>query len=99
MFYRKRKIKNVVLDVRSEAHFEAFLVKQGVLFLTVSNVSGVWSAEACISRSPYSTIENNNNLNSLISEFSKLNGHLLTLGDFNYPTINWTPLDTPDNKN
>ena len=42
MFYRKRKIKNVVLDVRSEAHFEAFLVKQGVRFLTVSNVSGVW---------------------------------------------------------
>ena len=57
------------------------------------------SAEACIYRSPYSAIENNNNLNSLISEFSKLNGHLLTLGDFNYPTINWTPLDTPDNKN
>ena len=33
MFYRKWKIKNVVvLDVRSAAHLEAFLIKQGVLF-------------------------------------------------------------------
>ena len=52
----------------------------------------------CISRSPNSTIENNNNLNSLISEFSKLNGHLLILSDFNYPTINWATLGTPHNK-
>ena len=34
MFYRNGKIKNtVVLDVRSAAHIEAFLIKQGVLFL------------------------------------------------------------------
>ena len=57
-FYRKWKIKNaVVLDVRSAAHLEPFLIKQGVLFLHVSNVSGVyrgvrlrshvWYAEAC----------------------------------------------------
>ena len=57
-FYRKWKIKNaVVLDVRSAAHLETFLIKQGVLFLHVSNVSGVyrgvrlrshvWYAEAC----------------------------------------------------
>ena len=33
MFYRKWKIKNVVfLDVRSTTHFEAFWIKQGVLF-------------------------------------------------------------------
>ena len=33
VFYTKRKIKNVVvLDVRSAAHLEAFLIKQGVLF-------------------------------------------------------------------
>ena len=49
-------------------------------------------------RSPNSTIENNINLNSLISEFRKLNGHLLILGDFNYPTINWTTLGAPHNK-
>ena len=52
----------------------------------------------CICRSPNSTIENNNNLNSLISEFSKLNGNLLILGDFSYPTINWATLGTPHNK-
>ena len=33
MFYRKWKIRNVVvLDVRSVAHLEAFLIKQDVLF-------------------------------------------------------------------
>ena len=52
----------------------------------------------CISRSPNSAIENNNNLNSLISEFSKLNGYLVILGDFNYPTINWGTLGTPHNR-
>ena len=52
----------------------------------------------CVYRSPSSTTENNINLNSLISEFSKLNGHLLILGDFNYPTINWATLGTPHNK-
>ena len=49
----------------------------------------------CIYRSPNSKIENNNNLNSLISKFSKLNGHLLILGNINYPTINWAMLVTP----
>ena len=34
VLYRKWKIKNVVvLDVRSAAHLESFLMKQGVLFL------------------------------------------------------------------
>ena len=42
MFYRKWKIKNVVvLDMRSAAHLEPFLIKQGGLFLHVSNVSGM----------------------------------------------------------
>ena len=39
--YRKWKIKNVVLDVRTAAHLEAFWFKQDVLFLHVSNVLGV----------------------------------------------------------
>ena len=55
-----QKVRNknlVVLDVRSATHLEAFLTKQGVPFLHVSNVSGVcrgmhvWShasyAEVC----------------------------------------------------
>ena len=34
MLYRKQNTKNVVvLDVRSAAHLEAFLIKQGVVFL------------------------------------------------------------------
>ena len=42
VFYRKGKIKaTVVLDVQSAAHLEAFWIKQGVLFLHVSNVLGV----------------------------------------------------------
>ena len=33
VFYRKWEVKNnVVLDVRSAAHHEAFLIKQGMLF-------------------------------------------------------------------
>ena len=43
----------------------------------------------CIYRSLNNKIDNNNNLNLLISESSKLNGRLLIVGDFNYPTINW----------
>ena len=46
VFYRKWEVKNnVVLDVRSAAHHEAFLIKQGMLFLHVFNVLGmrVWS--------------------------------------------------------
>ena len=54
VFYRKRKIKNtVVLDVRSAAHLEAFLIKQGMLMC----------AEACACDrtlhmpKPYSTLD------------------------------------------
>ena len=32
VFYSKWKIKNVVLDMRSAAHLETFLIKQGVFF-------------------------------------------------------------------
>ena len=32
-FYSKWKIKNVVLDMRSAARLEIFLIKQGVFFL------------------------------------------------------------------
>ena len=32
MFYRKWKIKNIILDMRSATLLEAFLIKQGVLF-------------------------------------------------------------------
>ena len=39
VFCSKWKIKNVVvLDMWSATHLEAFLIKQGVLFLHVSNV-------------------------------------------------------------
>ena len=31
----------VVLDVQSATHLEAFLIKQGMLFLHISNVLGV----------------------------------------------------------
>ena len=44
------------------------------------------------------TIESNNDLNSFISELSKLNGHLLILGDFDYRNIYWSMLSTPHNK-
>ena len=42
----------------------------------------------CIYKSSDRTIENNNNLTLLISEFLKLNNHLLILGDLIYPTKN-----------
>ena len=38
MFYRKWKIRNIVLDVQSAAHLESYLIKQGMLFLHVSSV-------------------------------------------------------------
>ena len=42
VLYRKWKIKSIViLDVWSATHLEVFWMKQGVLFLHVSNVLGV----------------------------------------------------------
>ena len=52
----------------------------------------------CIYGSSNSRIENYNNLNLLISEFSKLNNYLLIFGNFHYSTINWATLGTPHNK-
>ena len=44
----------------------------------------------CIYRSESGTIENNNNLRVLIREaVSKTYSHILLMGDFNYPDINW----------
>ena len=54
MFCRKWKIKNVVvLDVWSAAHLEAFLIKQDMLFLHISNVLGVWWGECMQSLTLY----------------------------------------------
>ena len=41
VFYRKWNIKSVALDVQSATHLEAFLIKQGMLFLHISNVLGM----------------------------------------------------------
>ena len=44
--YKKWKIKNIVLDVRSAAHLEAFWIKQGVFFYCTSLM--LWAcAETC----------------------------------------------------
>ena len=44
----------------------------------------------CIYRSDNGTEENNNNLRSLIREAaSKTYSHILLMGDFNYPNIDW----------
>ena len=41
VFYRKWNIKSVALDVQSATHLKAFLIKQGMLFLHISNVLGM----------------------------------------------------------
>ena len=44
----------------------------------------------CIYRSPNSTDDNNNNLCKLIRDVQKINSsHLLIMGDFNLPSVNW----------
>ena len=45
----------------------------------------------CIYGSSNSRIENHNNHNSLITKFSKLNGYLLILGDFQLGHVGYTP--------
>ena len=90
LIYTKKCLKAVAVNF-SELDYQEYV------YFKLSKNSGLLHI-LCIYRSPNSTIENNNNLNSLISEFSKLNGHLLILGDFNYPTINWATLGTPHNK-
>ena len=90
LIYTKKCLKAVAVNF-SELDYQEYV------YFKLSKNSGLLHI-LCIYRSPNSTIENNNNLNSLISEFSKLNGHLLILDDFNYPTINWATLGTPHNK-
>ena len=90
LIYTKKCLKAVAVNF-SELDYQEYV------YFKLSKNSGLLHI-LCIYRSPNSTIENNNNLNSLISEFSKLNGHLLILGDFNYPTINRAMLSTPHNK-
>ena len=90
LIYTKKCLKAVAVNF-SELDYQEYV------YFKLSKNSGLLHI-LCIYRSPNSTIENNNNLNSLISEFSKLNGHLLILGDFNSPTINWVTLGTPHNK-
>ena len=46
-------------------------------------------------RSPSSTTENNDNLNKLLDKINEKNfSHVLLLGDFNYPRINWETKST-----
>ena len=57
----------------------------------------------CIYRSPNSTYENNAALNQMLIKAADLKfSHLLILGDFNYPEIDWltwsTPSDNPMHK-
>ena len=49
----------------------------------------------CLYRSPNSSSENNKLLNQLIPNTSLIDGKLLILGNFNFPTINWDNLSTP----
>ena len=49
----------------------------------------------CLYRSPNNSSENNKLLNQLILNTSLIDGKLLILGDFNFPTINWDNLSTP----
>ena len=91
LIYTKKCLKAVAVNF-SELDYQEYV------YCKLSSKNSGLLHILCIYRSPNSTIENNNNLNSLISEFSKLNGHLLILGDFNYPTINRAMLSTPHNK-
>ena len=91
LIYTKKCLKAVAGSF-SKLHYQEYV------YCKLSSKNSGLLHILCIYRSPNSTIENNNNLNSLISEFSKLNGHLLILGDFNYPTKNWATLGTLHNK-
>ena len=53
----------------------------------------------CLYRSPSSSSENNKLLSELILNISLIWGKLLVPGDFNYPTINWDNLSTPNLSN
>ena len=77
MFYRKWKIRNVVvLDVWYAAHLEGFLIKQGMLFLHVSNVLGMcracrWQLLWSIKQRSYSRFTFNENTTSNLPEVSR----------------------------
>eukprot|EP00794_Sanderia_malayensis_P019527 gene19527-21456_t len=50
----------------------------------------------CIYRSPNSNILGNSNTLDLIKKASTMkNSHLLIMGDFNHPEINWSPIQMP----
>ncbi len=43
----------------------------------------------CIYRSPNSTQDNNDNMNSALADVTRNKSHVLVLGDFNYPELEW----------
>ena len=90
LIYTKKCLKAVAVNFSVLGYWE-------YVYYKLSKNSGLLHILG-ICRSPNSTIEDKNNLNSIVSEFSKLNVHLLILDDFNYPTIIWATLGTPHNK-
>ena len=50
-------------------------------------------------RSPISTAENDALVNGLLSRMLEGRSHILIVGDFNHPEINWTTESTPRDLN
>lgn len=48
-------------------------------------------------RSPNSSVDNNNALNTLLREITADRTHVLVTGDFNYPEVNWSEGSSPSN--
>lgn len=53
----------------------------------------------CIYRSPNSSDDNNTDINKALKQFSDGRSHVLIMGDFNHPEINWTDETSPTDPN
>jgi endonuclease/exonuclease/phosphatase family metal-dependent hydrolase len=76
-------------EAKIDSHFEEFLAVE--IQLNGNDTLLV----VLVYRSDAGTAENNNQLNTLLTQLARTkNTHLLILGDFNYPTINWQDMST-----
>ena len=80
--YIKTESKATIISDTSAKFNEALL-----LSVNTSGADNLFIG--CFYRSPNSSCENNEQLNELIANLSKIYKGILIIGDFNYPLINW----------
>ena len=91
LLYIKKSIQYHLLD---QFLFTSILTQE-IIICELKTEDSNLLVNACVCRSPNSTVNNTGNLNVLLKNISdKYNANLMVLGDFNYPRIKWVHYST-----